>query len=105
MAQPVEMRRAYRVVNVEAAAAAEREAIEAARLEPDRRERRPAVTRDRPVWVPRARGLAGASRDKEAARDLAAEVVALVRLAGADPREAIEAVDRALARARAKASR
>ena len=35
MAQPLEMRRSYRVVNAEAAQEAEREAIEAARVEPE----------------------------------------------------------------------
>ena len=101
LSQPVEIRRAYRVVNADvavaaAAAAAERAAIDAARLEPERRRR--VVKRDRPAWLARPAGLAGGAKAKRAARDLAAEVVALVRLAGADPRAAVEAVGRALSR-------
>ena len=99
MAQPLEMRRSYRVVNEEAAQEAEREAIEAARHEPERRERHTEIARDRPVWVPRARGAADASKAKQAISTLAAEVVVIA--AGMDPGIVREAVERGLTRARA----
>lgn len=101
LSQPGEVRRAFRVVNAEAAAAAveaaDVEAIERARLEPGRRERL-VVPRARPWWVARPAGLAGGAKAKRAARELAAEIALLA--AGADPGAVVEAVDQALALAR-----